>query len=165
MKIKDLVYIALFTSMMIVLTCVITIPIGIYGYINLSDLLIMLLSSVYGFGPLVIIGGVGCALSDLFLGYSSYALFSFFIKSIESIIVVFFVKRFRPRFRFIAYLIGGLWMLVGYALSDAILGASFALMVPSFIANLPQALICVSAAALINIPFERFVGTKINETK
>lgn len=165
MSLKRLIYIALFEAIMIVLTCVVVIPIGSFGYINLSDLLIMLLSSVFGWGELIMIGGVGCALADLFLGYSSYAVFTLFIKSIEAVVIFFFVKRLQKRYRFIAYIIGSIFMLIGYGISDVILSASPAIFVASFVANCPQAFICTLTAVFINVPFERFVARKVNETK
>ena len=165
MSLKRLIYIALFEAIMIVLTCVVVIPIGTFGYINLSDLLIMLLSPLFGWGELILIGGVGCALADLFLGYSSYAIFTLFIKSIEAVVIFFFVKRLQVRYRIIAYAIGSIFMLIGYGVSDIILSGSPAIFAASFIANMPQAFICTLAAVLINVPFEKFVARKLNETK
>jgi uncharacterized membrane protein len=124
-RVREIAVAALFTSMVIVLTYVIRIPISVTGgYFNFGDIVIflaaMLMGGKYGFAA----GGVGAAIADL-IGFPSFALITFFVKGIEGFIVGY-ISRGRkhlvpsvPRL-IAAALLGGLWMVAGYFIGEVI---------------------------------------------
>ena len=85
-KIKELVYVALLTSLVCVSTMVIKIPSPLNGYINLGDCMVLLagwsLFPVFGF----LSAGLGSALADLFSGYALYAPATFLIKGLMALV-------------------------------------------------------------------------------
>ena len=164
MKTKKMVMTALLTALMTVLTCVVTIPLGNFGFFNLSDFLIMLLASFVSPLQMIVIAGVGCALADIILSFAQYSIFTFIVKSLEGLIIMVLLKK-AIKFKPIAFAIGALIMLLGYGLADAFLGQSLAMMLPSMAANLPQGLVCAIAASVLYIPFDKYIGCKLNETK
>lgn len=164
MSIRKIVYIGLFTGLMIVLTSIIAIPIGVNGYINLSDLLIMLLSTYLDDFSIFIISGIGCAFSDIFLGYSNYAIFTLLIKGLEGLFMVYLFRKKMINNHIIIFISGGLIMLTGYGLVDILLFNDIKMFIPSIILNLPQALSCILMASLLFKPF-KLIGRKIDESK
>lgn len=164
MSIRKIVYIGLFTGLMIILTSIIAIPIGVNGYINLSDLLIMLLSTYLDGFSIFIIAGIGCAFSDIFLGYSNYAIFTLLIKGLEGLFMVYLFRKKMINNHIIIFILGGLIMLTGYGLVDILLFNDIKIFIPSIILNLPQALSCILMASLLFKPF-KLIGRKIDESK
>lgn len=153
MSTRRLVRIALFVAIMFIVTAFIAIPIGSFGYINLSDFLIMILAPSFDLLSLVLISALGTSLSDLFLGFSSYALFTFTIKGLEAFLIYKLLKRhFKP---WQAFSLGAFLMLIGYGISDIILTFNFKMFAASFMANFPQAFICVILALLLYKPFKK----------
>lgn len=151
MSTKRIVIDALFIAIIAIVTAIIALPIGTFGYINLSDAIIMALSVYLGPFDLFLVGSIGASLADIALGYTQYAIFTFAIKGIEALIIAYTFKSKRP----LAYVLGAVWMLVGYGLVDVLLGQDILLFGPSIIANLPQALISVIAASILYIPLKR----------
>ena len=79
------------TALMIALVMSVTLVTKIelpMGYLNLGDLVVLVISSIMPLRIAVIAAGVGSALADLFGGYPLYAIFTFFIKIIEVFIVI-----------------------------------------------------------------------------
>ena len=108
----------------------ISIPIGIYGYINLSDFLILLISSIFPMGFSIVVAGIGTALADILLGY-----YLFQKMKMNKILV---------------YPLATLAMIVIYGLGDVILSLNPFIFLSSPVANLPQAIIC-SILAILSI--------------
>ena len=150
-KTHKLVLIALFTAIMFILTAFVAIPIGSFGYINLSDCMIMIFATILDPFSLVFIAAVGTSLADLFLGFAYYALFTLIIKSLEALLIFKLLKKDYKKI--LAFSLGAVVMLVGYGLSDVVLSQDIFIFISSFLANLPQALICVFLATLL---FGRF---------
>ena len=165
MSIKKMTVTAVLTALMTVLTCTVTIPLGTFGFFNLSDFLIMLLAGFVSPLQIIIIGGVGCALADIFLSYAQYAIFTLVIKSLEGLVMMIILKKGLIKFKPIVFVLGALTMMVGYGLVDSFLGQSLSMMIPSMTANLPQGLVCAIVASICYIPFDKFIGSKIYETK
>ncbi len=147
MSARRLVLDALLIAMMIAVTSFIAIPIGVYGYINLSDSLIMIFSEIVPLGDVFVVSALGCALSDLFLGYGHYALFTFLIKGTEAIII--YKLNHERRHREVGYLAGAVFMIFGYGFSDVILSGNIGMFIPSAIANLPQAVLSFVIGAVL----------------
>ncbi len=151
MSVRRIVIDALFIAIVAIVTALIAIPIGAYGYINLSDALIMCLSVYLVPFDLFVVGALGACIADLALGYAQYAIFTFLIKGIEALIISHIFKNHRP----IAFMSGAVWMLVGYGLTDTLLGGDISLFFASVIANLPQAIISFIIASVFYIPLKR----------
>ncbi len=126
---------AIFTALVFVVSSQIPpIPIpATGGYFNVGETTIYVAALV--FGPLVgaFAGGVGAALSDLYLGYSFFAPGTLIIKAVEGAIVGFLNIKLKSRIRnqtlcaVIATVSGGLSMVLGYFLYENLL----AVLVPS----------------------------------
>ncbi|MCW3994743.1 MAG: ECF transporter S component [Candidatus Bathyarchaeota archaeon] len=120
---------AIFTALVFVVTSQIPpIPIpATGGYFNVGETTIYVAALV--FGPLVgaFAGGVGAALSDVYLGYSFFAPGTLAIKAIEGAIVGFLNIKLKKYVHnhtlcaIIAVLVGGLSMVLGYFLYENLL--------------------------------------------
>lgn len=148
-NIKNIVIAALFIAILTIFTMLISIPIGIYGYINLSDFLILLISSIFPMGFSIIVAGIGTALADILLGFSQYAIITFFAKSIEAFIAYYLFQKMKMN-KILVYPLATLAMIVIYGLGDVILSLNPFIFLSSLIANLPQAIIC-SILAILSI--------------
>jgi uncharacterized membrane protein len=129
------------TGIMIAVVAVFTrsivIPIGT-GYLNFSDVAIYF--AAFAFGPWVglVAGGVGAALADISLGYSQFAILTFFAHGLEGLVAGYlaregFVGKGNGRLRmFLGWLAGTVVMVGLYFLGEAA--------VPAMWGGLPQAL-------------------------
>ena len=111
-------------------TCVVTIIIAFpipatNGFINIGDAVVMITGLM--FGPIIggIAGGIGSSLADLFLGFPQYILATLVIKGLEGFFVGLIAnpkKNYKWNYRdFIAVIVGGFTMVVGYFVYEVIL--------------------------------------------
>lgn len=138
---KKLVLSALFAALTCACTMVVTIPSPTGGYVHAGDCFVIL-SGVF-LGPVVggLAGGIGSMLSDVFLGYMSYAPATFIIKFLAAFAVGFIFRSTRKlsnsnRTRVFQFTFCGLvssaivvigyffyeWLLTGNVLSAALAG-------------------------------------------
>ena len=136
--IKRHVLIALFTAILFTVTATISIPIA-YGFVNLSDTLIYLFASVLPLKYSFFIAAIGTSIADIFLGFGQYALFTFFIKGIEAVIV----SKIENKNSLIQFGSAGLFMMLAYAITDVVLLGSPVAFLPSLSYNGIQALVSV----------------------
>jgi uncharacterized membrane protein len=144
-RVGRLVLTAVFTAMITVATLVIQVPIGMGGYLNLGDALVLSGAWLLG-GPLgAFAAAVGSALADLFAGYAVYALPTFFIKGGMALLAAFLgrlVQR-RGNGRIVLRALGGLLaelvMVAGYFVFEWVLYKSL-------------------AGALLSVPFNLLQG-------
>lgn len=128
---NKLVFNALGIALVFVVTAMITLPMPGAGYINIGDSVLLLFASVSSPISAFIIGGVGSALADLFLGYTNYALFTLVVKGIEALLVVLVIKGLKKISKntayayIIAFIIAVLWMILGYMITANIMYSSF----------------------------------------
>lgn len=141
---------AVFAALVFVVTSQIPpIPIpATSGYFNIGETTIYIAALI--FGPLVgaLAGGIGSALSDIYLGYALFAPGTLFIKGGEGLIVGFLNMKLR---RFISNLTlcatisviaGGAEMVVGYFLYEQfVIGYPFAVALAEVPFNIVQMLI------------------------
>lgn len=127
-KLKNLIYCALLTSLVIVGTIIIRIPIpAVSGYINFGDLFIFLGASL--FGPIVgaLAGGIGSALADILSGGAQWAIFSLIIKGLMGFVVGKFA--YKSKFYGFKNLIGTILaiiiLVIGYYISGSLIIGSF----------------------------------------
>lgn len=155
-KTKRIVLTALFIAIMACLTMVISIPIASFGYINLSDMLIYLISSTSMLSFSIAVSGIGCMLADIFLGYSQYAIITLFAKGLEAFTSFYLVNKKRWNI-YISYMFAGMVMLCTYAIGDCILTGDLKTFTVSFLANLPQAVVCIVLAILSYKHFKKIM--------
>ncbi|MFI3284492.1 MAG: ECF transporter S component [Erysipelotrichaceae bacterium] len=147
MNTNKLVKNSLLLGLLVVITISIVIPLPAgMGYINLSDAFIMLISVFTGLHSAMFIAGIGCMIADILLGYSQYALFTLIVKSLEAMVIVITIKKIKNPY--LAFILGGITMIVGYGISDWILSGSLEYLSISMVANFPQALGCVIIATI-----------------
>ena len=153
---KQLTFTALFASLCLLGTLVISIPLPI-GYFNVGDVFVLLagwcLGPIYG----CIAAGLGSALADIIAGFSLYAPFTFFIKAADAFLAytiwALFTKRTHLKrldgvFRFLSAWIGEVCMAAGYFLTETLLfGVSAAF--GSVTGNLLQGGCCLILATAI----------------
>ena len=118
--------IGIFGAFTCVVTMVIAFPIpATNGFINIGDAVVMITGLM--FGPIIggIAGGIGSSLADLFLGFPQYILATLVIKGLEGFFVGLIAnpkKNYKWNYRdFIAVIVGGFTMVVGYFVYEVIL--------------------------------------------
>ncbi|MHA1238464.1 MAG: ECF transporter S component [Candidatus Odinarchaeia archaeon] len=143
--------IAVFTALTTVFTVAFSIPFPLTsGYFNIGEVGVYLSGLLWG--PVIggISGGLGSMFGDLILGYPMYAPWTLLIKGLEGFIVGLISRRTTSYLDGIGVAIGGLIMISGYLLTEAlILGFGFEYAISEAITiNIPQFVI----GALIAIP-------------
>lgn len=116
--IKKIVLCGFGIAVIFVLTAFVAVPIGQFGYINLGDTGVMLFASILNPALAFLVGGIGSAAADMFLGFSQYALFTFIIKGVEALLVAIIVRKVKGAMRSFGYLLGLVVMVLGYYLTD-----------------------------------------------
>ena len=136
-----MIAIAMGVALSILLTSFVFIPLPLGGFLNFTDVFIVLYSMF--FGPWI--GGAVGALSglmvDVILGYGFYAPFTFFIKLIEGIVVGFLFLKLPKKIRYLAPFIGGIVMAVLYVIPDFILLSNWLSALTNLAFNLLQGII------------------------
>ncbi|MEG0823915.1 MAG: ECF transporter S component [Erysipelotrichaceae bacterium] len=158
MKKNHIVVYALGIAMVFAVTACISIPTPYQGYINIGDSIVLLFASVLSPVGAFIVGGVGSALADLFLGYTHYALFSLIIKGTEGLIVSILFKKLKDKLKVSSYFIGIIIMIIGYMFAKTILYSSFALGLSSIPENLIQGLASCLIAIIAIKPFRKIAN-------
>lgn len=147
---------AMFIALVFVVTAFVKVPVSFTnGYKNLGDAVIFL-SSLF-FGPFLgfFIGGTGSMLADVFLGYTHYAIPTFIVKGIEGFVAALiyrtYLKKKGDHFGafFLASLAAGLWMCLGYFLTNTLIFGRYEAALMGIPGNLAQAGISLVAACLI----------------
>ena len=143
---KKIVLVGLFAALTYVATSLIQVP-SIKGYVHLGDSLVYLSGIILGpiYGALA--AGIGSMISDLYLGYSSYAIPTLIIKGLDAFVVgsIYFMlfkdaTGIKKTIKYIiAVIFGTAVMVLGYfAYELALYGSEYAL--PALIPNLSQGL-------------------------
>ena len=125
-----------------VFTRFIVIPIGT-GYFNFSDVAIYF--AAFTFGPWIgfVAGGVGAALADISLGYSQFAILTFFAHGLEGLLAGYLAWEGGPIARLVGKGDARLRMFLGWLAGTVVMvGLYFAgeASVPAVWGGLPQAL-------------------------
>ena len=145
-NIQKVVLSALFIALTVVFTTFISIPIGSQGgYINLGDSIIIIASIILGPVGGMIVGAIGSMISDLILA-PQYAIFTFFIKGIEGLLIGLLNKKLKV---YVSSLIGLLFMVIGYYFVGVIMYESFILPLIDTAFNLIQMAVCFIVSLFI----------------
>ena len=112
MKIKTMTLMGILTAGSAILTIYFMVPYAI-GYFNLGDVLVLSFGIV--FTPILsLLAGIGPMIGDYVLGYGLFAPFTLVIKGCEALIVALCYWRLPHKLKFIAFLLGGLFMAFAY---------------------------------------------------
>lgn len=152
MKLKEIVFGAFGIAAIFILTAFISLPVANLGYINIGDAMIMLFASVLESSPLAfLVSGIASCLSDIYLGFPQYAIFTFLIKGFEGLIVSLLARKIKKKLP--AYVCGALIVIAGYALTDVFLTMQWASAFASIGMNFVQVAISLMIAMALNKPF------------
>ena len=111
---RQLTLAALFMALTTVVTMVIHIPVpATQGFVNVGDSFVLLSGLLFSHYYGALIGGVGSALADLFLGYTIFAPVTLIVKAIEALLASY-IDRGNTVSRVIAVIVGETWMVFGY---------------------------------------------------
>lgn len=111
---RQLTLAALFMALTTVATMVIHIPVpATQGFVNVGDSFVLLSGLLFSHYYGALIGGVGSALADLFLGYTIFAPVTLIVKAIEALLASY-IDRENTVSRVIAVIVGVTWMVFGY---------------------------------------------------
>lgn len=126
-KLTTIVYTALSIAMVTLSTMIIKFPSVRGGYINFGDIAIFVSAVLLGRSTGFLAGGIGSAMSDIFLGYTVYAPATFIIKGIEGLLCAEIAGRKNregvdiPRL-VLATLLSAAWMVLGYFIFEYKIG-------------------------------------------
>lgn len=151
---RSLSFLALFIAFTAVATYL-HIPGPSSSYFNLGEVAIYTIALTFGAKAGGIAGGVGSALIDIILGYSIWAPFTFIIKGVEGLIVGKIASQNeKKKFdrKIFAIVLGGNFMILGYALAKAFL-LSWAVVLPEIGIDFAQMLI----GGVIAIPLSHHI--------
>lgn len=111
---RELTLAALFMALTTVATMIIHIPVpATQGFVNVGDSFVLLSGLLFSHYYGALIGGVGSALADLFLGYTIFAPVTLIVKAIEALLASY-IDRGNTVSRVIAVIVGVTWMVFGY---------------------------------------------------
>lgn len=136
-------------AIVFILTAYIAVPIGQFGYVNVGDCAIFLFSTILPPSLSFLVGGIGSALADLHLGYTHYAIFTLFVKGIEAIIVSTCIHRFPTKVKLLSFILGAVFMVMGYYFSDAILYGDYVVAFSGVGFNSMQGMISFTIASIL----------------
>ena len=152
---KQLAFTALFASLCLVGTLIITIPLPL-GYFNVGDVFVLL--AAWCLGPLYgsIASGMGSALADIIAGYGVYAPFTFFIKALSAFtayMVWCFLKKCIHKeslnvvFRLLSAFFAETVMALGYLLTETLF-YGFSAALGTMLGNVIQGACCLLLATM-----------------
>ncbi len=162
-KLQKTVFTALFMALCCVGTLIYIPSPASNGYLNMGDCFVILsgwfLGPVYGF----LAGGIGSAISDLLLGYASYAPATFLIKGIMALVCFYMIKALSKAFcgkrisllRIASALVSETIMVSGYFLYDALLMKSFISPLSGIPGNAIQGFFGITASVILAGVFEK----------
>ena len=154
---KEIVTVALFMAMTIVMTLLIRIP-TFRGYINLGDMVLLFAALFLGKKAGFLVGGLGSALADIIAGYAFYAPITFIVKGLQGYICGWIFEKTGYHKPFLAAIPAGIFMALGYFVAESFMYglAGAAISIPG---NLLQGIVGALGAVLL----QKSVGSKIKK--
>ena len=150
-------------GMLIALTCLLTIfiqiqlPISINGgLIHLGNVPFVIAAVAFGKRKGAIAGACGMALSDVLSPYIIYAPFTFVIRGVMGYVIGWIAEKKQGKsivLNFLAVIVGGIIMIVGYYFAEALLYSNFY----TPIASIPGNLIQILTAVILGLPLAMIV--------
>jgi len=156
MSIKNLTRYGVLLAILIVVTLIIKIPaVNQMGYLNLSDVLVIIYATLFPKKEIAFSAGLGTAVADLALGYGSYAPFTFLIKAIEASFIIIYLNQAKKPSDFKYFLmvfIALSFMVLSYGLVDAFIFSNWYYFYASILFNLNQAGVALIIILVIKEP-------------
>lgn len=134
-KTRSLVYTALMTTLVLLGTIVLRIPIPMtQGYVHLGDSMIFLAVLIFGRKRGSVAAGLGSSLADILGGYPFWAPWTFIIKFSMAFVAGFIIEKSSSKrkqgthnaYRIFAMAIGGLLMTLAYFIAETVMYGSAA---------------------------------------
>lgn len=144
---KQMIFGSLGIALIFLATFYLKIPSVGQGYIHLGDGFLLLFASVLSPTLSFVCAGIGSTIADIVGGYTIYAIPTFFIKGLEALMITYMLIKLPKKFHVIAYVIGSIWMILGYYVFDVYLTENWIVSLAGIPAN------CVQAIAGIIIVF------------
>lgn len=158
-KIRKLVFAALFTALCCVATMVVQIPSPTGGYLNAGDAFVLL--SAFLLGPVwgAVTAGLGSCLADLFAGYTMYVPATFIIKALMALVAGLILRHAAENrqtiYAVVAGIIAEIIMIAGYfAFTALVLGLGWGAL-PEIPGNCVQGVFGVTAGTLLFLALSR----------
>lgn len=160
-KNQQLIITGLMTSLIFIGTRAIQIP-TLTGYIHLGDAMIFIASILLNWKYAAFAAGVGSSFADLSSGYTQYAIPTLIIKGIMCIIISYSCKGqnsftsiimknpvvFKIR-NIIGFTLAGLFMILGYYITEIIMYRNYILPLNSILFNILQFTVGIIIAQLV----------------
>lgn len=155
-KVKEMVYISLFAALICVATFIIRIPsVVTNGYIHLGDGFIFIAVLLLGKRDGAWAAAIGASLADIIGGYSFYAIPSFIIKGIMSLIMGFAMERLSDNIKHkwvIGAVIGSVWQIIAYYVVGSVMVGNFISTISGIPGNAAQSIVgIITAAAFMGV--------------
>lgn len=147
-KIQSLTWMAMAAAAVFVCAWCIKIPMGMFGYFNLSDACILLFSCIFTPTQSFLVAALSSALADVAGGYMLYAPFTFFIKGLEGLIASVLYRKYKTS-PLLAFPLAALFMALGYFFTDWLLYGSAALALSALPVNILQGAMGCAAALVL----------------
>ena len=146
---RNIIASPLFIALITVTTMFVKIPLALFGYVHLGDLFIFLACFMLKPKYSIVVGGVGSALADLFLGFAVYAPATLVIKALValSFSLVVYNKPTLVR-EVLAVIFGTLIIGGGYLIYEGIL-YGFGAAIVNLPFNLIQGAVCGGLAIIL----------------
>ena len=144
---------ALFTALIACTTLVLKVPMPPLGYFNFGDLMIFFASLLLPLRLSVFAASFGSMIADLVGGYAEYAIFTFFIKGAQVLVIFALRKILNKDKKWISYIAANFVMAALYASVDGLLLQNFTQFLLSFGYNIIQGF---TSTALFLIFYSRF---------
>lgn len=132
MKIRLALLHLLIGLLIYIVTSMIQVPlIGVGGYFNLGDIVIMLIALVTGKVEFFIAVGLGSALADYTSNWAQYAIFTGFIKAALYLICYYGIQKLGHRVlkNTAPFLLGAFWISISYGFVEKYLNPQASLLV------------------------------------
>ena len=147
----QMIAVAMGVALSVLLTSFVFIPLPFGGFLNFTDVFIVLYSMF--FGPWIggAVGAISGLMVDVILGYGFYAPFTFFIKLIEGLVVGFLFFKLPGKIRYVAPFIGGALMAALYIIPDYIALSNWIASLTNFGFNLIQGVLGASLGIAVYV--------------
>lgn len=123
-KFKKSIFTALMIAIIFISANLIKIP-TLGGFVHLGDCMVLLSAVLLGKKYGALASGIGMALVDLYSGYIVWAPFTFLIKTLMAYIAGSLLENNHRKNYIIPFLVSGIFMVIAYFLSGAIIAYLF----------------------------------------
>ena len=160
MKKRKLMVLALGWRLLLLLTVLLVVPVGNFGYLNVSDFIIVMVCQFLKPEIGMLYASSATALADIILGYSYFAPYTFVIRALQGWFIGFASKRNINRILIV--IMSGCIVLFGYAFAAYFMYGSWQVALLSMRENTIQVGIC-SVLSLANLKSSETLGEYISK--